>query len=120
MGVMKKHQRVVKKKSSRTKAQRKHRRQENQELAQQVTRANPRRDRAQSRTRQPPAAAQVPGQAAGSLHPLHLLLGPAPRRPRHRRRKSPLGAGRAVSWPLLRWPRSSKDSTAGRKVRLEY
>jgi hypothetical protein len=36
MGVMTKHQPVVKKKSSRTKAQRKHRRHENQELAQQV------------------------------------------------------------------------------------
>jgi hypothetical protein len=36
MGVLKKHQPVVKKKSSRTKAQRKHRRQENQKLAQQV------------------------------------------------------------------------------------
>src|SRR5215212_5992495 len=54
-------------------------------------RADPHRDRAQSRARQLPAAPQVPGQASGPLHPLHLLpLGPTPSRPRHRRRGPPL------------------------------
>ena len=56
---------------------------------------------------------RCPARRRDRSTPLHLLpLGPAPGRPRQRRRRPPLGAGRAVSWPLWRWPRSSKDSTA--------
>ena len=64
----------------------------------------------QPRARQLPAAAQVPGQAARPLHLLHLLsLGPPPGRNWRRRRRPPLGAGRAVSWRLLHWPRPPRS-----------
>ena len=68
MGVLKKHQPVVKKKSSCTKAQRKHRRQENQKLAQQVVERIRDATEPVTRTRQLPFVTQVSSQAAGSPH----------------------------------------------------